>query len=95
MRRIREFFNTIKEKKEEKHKLKVNLELFHTRLHKLEVAMDLLVSDHMVMESIEDYYPYINKYIDCKDDNEYNYCKDYINSKVRKGYLRYDDERLQ
>ena len=95
MARIKDFFKNLKQKRQERRELRQNLRRFHKRFQELEVAMDKLISDHMVVKSIEDYYTLIDNYISCRDAKEYNYCKNYINSKVRKGYLRYDDERLR
>jgi len=94
MATIIDYFKNLKQKRQEKSELRQKLKHFNKRFNELDAAMERLISDHMVVESMEEYYSYIDKYIFCRDANEYNYCKDYIKSKVRKGYRRYDDERL-
>jgi hypothetical protein len=79
----------------EKQELSENLVSFHKRFNELDAAMGRLVSEHMVVNSIEEYYSYISDYVNCRNSSEYNYCKNYIKSKIRNGYKRFDDERLK
>jgi hypothetical protein len=65
------------------------------RLSELNMAMDKLIAEHMVVNSIQDYHGQINSYAYMRDSNEYEYCKNYIQSKVNKSYERYDNERLR
>jgi len=69
--------------------------LRESRKEELRVNMDRLISEHMVVNSLEEFYSYIPTYVDHLAAWEYDYCKDYMKKKVQRGYYRYDEERLR
>lgn len=60
----------------------------------LEQGMDELFREHQVLDKLNDAYDLINKYVECRDKTEEDYCKAYLSKKYSSGYKRYDTERL-
>jgi hypothetical protein len=78
-----------------KQEAKARLKAYFQRVEELEAAMDKLLVDHPTAQGFNDWFLYISVYTPCKQLWEDQYCRDYIRQKVRKGYKRYDEERLK
>ena len=64
------------------------------RTTELESSMNRLLKRHGWAPSIQSLYSHIPDYIIYQNDWEEDYCKNYLKKRVRKGYRRYDKERL-
>jgi hypothetical protein len=65
------------------------------RDEELDKAMERLLKNHMVADSLDELYTYIPLYVGGSASKEdYEYCKRMLKGKVLKGMRRYDDERL-
>lgn len=66
------------------------------RDEELDKAMEQLLKNHMVADSLDELYTYIALYVGGSASKEdYEYCKRVLKGKVLKGMRRYDDERLR
>ena len=92
---IAKFFHEMNLKRKKRREIRQKMRMFDTRTKELEAAMNQLISEHMTPSSVEELYFYITLYVNCQNAWENEYCKDYIKKIVRKGYLRYDKERLK
>ena len=59
------------------------------RLGQLEDAMDALVREHMVVDSLEDAARLVPQYISCETPSELEYCREYLRAKCYSGKLSY------
>ena len=53
---IIDYFKNLTQKRQEKSELRQKLKHFNKRFNELDAAMERLISDHMVVESMEEYY---------------------------------------
>lgn len=60
----------------------------------LEQGMDELFREHKTIDKLTNAYDLINKYVECRDKTEEDYCKAYLRKKYSSEYKKYDDERL-
>ena len=66
-----------------------------SRLDSLDDAMERLLREHMTPQSINELFDYIPMYVPhTLSKSEFEYCKEVLQKKAYKGFLRYDDERL-
>jgi len=70
-----------------------NAEGARGRLEQIEAAMDRLVRDHPVVSTRDELYLYISSYLPNHTEREDRYCKQYLDERINRGYLRWDDER--
>lgn len=65
------------------------------RQQDLDKAMERLIKNHMVADSLDELYTYISLYAGGNISKEdYDYCKHVLKEKALKGMRRYDDERF-
>jgi hypothetical protein len=81
-----------------KHQLHELEKLAHSRALRHQVldnAMEQLLRNHMVADSLDELYTYISLYAGGNISKEdYEYCKYVLKEKALKGMRRYDNERL-
>ncbi len=61
----------------------------------IEDAMDKLISENPLINTIDEAYQKIPLYYTCSSKEEEEYCRAILHRKYYGGYRRYDDERLR